>query len=375
MQSRRRLHQRSRHHYHHHDDHHGRGRRGQARTRVTAQALQQRPHLAKSHHRAGCHRPEQQVAHLQRHVGLRRAGPGRQHVERCRLHQHAHEKQCRRPAASADERQHEAGRGEHHERRRVFGDRRPRCSAAGAGELKPAEPPHQVDERERRQRHIGGEQVTQARRKGHVAPQRDDEEECQRGRTGVDRPCQERRGTGESEDQTEPRVWTRVPGHGGPPHGDDEEFGHHLRHEAVFGEPAKRVARRCQQQHHTCHGERTRRARRQQAETDEEEEAALQRNGERLHRVQRAQAVGAAPGPAECCQDVTAWRVLRHLTEEPLHPRFVHQAPVLFDVANEQQVMREVGAGAERQQRRAGQPQEPRRREDDDAGQHHAVGA
>ena len=61
-------------------------------------------------------------------------------------------------------------------------------------------------------------------------------------------------------------------------------------------------------------------------------------------------AVGPRPRAGQRGEEMRAWRVIDHLPEKRTELRIVGQPPVLLDVADEQQVMRQVRARPGRQQ-------------------------
>jgi hypothetical protein len=103
-----------------------------------------------------------------------------------------------------------------------------------------------------------------------------------------------------------------------------------------------------------------------EAPRDEKDDAALQRHGQRDHGVHDVQRIAADPRAHEHGEQVQAGRVVDHLAEIRAGTGIVDQAPVLFEVREEREVVREVRTGARREKVGARAPHQPGERDEDD---------
>ena len=110
------------------------------------------------------------------------------------------------------------------------------------------------------------------------------------------------------------------------------------------------------------------RERQLQAPRDQEDESGRERGADREQWKERAHPFDAGPHADHHRQQVRAGRVVSHLAHRSVERSIVHEVPLLFDVVDEQKMMREIGAAARRQQRRPRQPQQRGEDERDHAG-------
>ena len=82
---------------------------------------------------------------------------------------------------------------------------------------------------------------------------------------------------------------------------------------------------------------------------------------------ERAQAVDAEHRAGDHRQQVRRRRVMRHFAHRAVERSIVNEMAVLLDVIDEQEVMRQIGPAARRQERWPRQAQEHRDQEDHDA--------
>ena len=87
------------------------------------------------------------------------------------------------------------------------------------------------------------------------------------------------------------------------------------------------------------------------------------------------QTVRVRPRAGQGGEQMTAGRVVHHLPQVGAELWVVRQAPMLLDVADEQQMMRQVRSGPGRQQVAPREPQEPPENGDDDGDECRQTGA